>query len=142
MEVMHPAQRLSWLMMLQRILRISATEYWPSPHGHFPCADSTRLHLKASHAILLLQGLDEEPRAQPLALSLVPFDAGGGSFGAAGGLHRGLRRNSFGSATLGCARKAQRFSPQELAAQRWLESLAVRCPSICRRCTPADSSSA
>ena len=43
-----------------------------------------------------------------------------------GGARRGLRRNSFGSATLGAARKAARFSPQELAAQRWLESLAVR----------------
>lgn len=31
------------------------------------------------------QGLDEEPRAQPLALNLAPFDAaGGGGFGATG----------------------------------------------------------
>lgn len=64
-----------------------------------------------------LQGLDEEPRAQPLALNLGPFEGGAG--------RRGLRRNSFGSATLGSLRKAARFSPQELAAQRWLESLAV-----------------
>lgn len=80
------------------------------------------------------QGLDDEPsRAQPLALNLTPTEAlpslrGGG----AGGRVRsgGLRRNSFGAV----ARPRPKHSPQEQAAQRWLDSLAVRAPvqSDCR----------
>ena len=68
-----------------------------------------------AHAITILQGLDDEPRAQPLALNLAPVDERG---------RRGLRRNSFGGGSM--SRKAAKFSPQELAAQRWLDSLAVR----------------
>lgn len=61
-----------------------------------------------------LQGLDDEPLAQPLALNLAPVDERG---------RRGLRRNSFGGGTF--TRKAAKFSPAELSAQRWLDSLAV-----------------
>ena len=73
-----------------------------------------------------LQGLEEEPmRAQPLALNLTPAVEAVPRRGS-GRLRSGtLRRNSFGAV----AKPRPKHTVQELAAQRWLDSLAV-CAAV------------